>query len=64
MPLKKTMSEEELAREVFLNLVAKWDVKDRASSHALAKASYAIAEGFLDITRDHLAGKMKIKPAA
>jgi hypothetical protein len=62
MPAKKQMSEEELAREVFLSLAPRWDVKDKASAHALGKASYVIAEAFLDVTRDHLAGKMKIKP--
>jgi hypothetical protein len=44
----KKLSKLELARDLFLALAPRWDLKDRATAKHLALACFESAEGFLD----------------
>ena len=48
----KNSGHKEMAREIFLALVDRWDVKDQASAENLARASWEIAEGYFMVERE------------
>jgi hypothetical protein len=50
-PIKKD-PKEEFVKEVFLNLLSRWDVKDRCSAQNLARYSYEIVDGFHDVVKE------------
>lgn len=52
---------DELAKEVFLKLVNRWDVKDRSSAANLARCALEIADGFIEVSDGKFAGKAKSK---
>lgn len=51
------MHKDDFTREIFLRLLARWDIKDKAGAQALAKASAQIAEGFTEAFGKTLDGK-------
>lgn len=57
MAAAKKSGKEELAREVFVALVAKWDIHDRAGAKILSKHCLEIADGFYDSMDSALASK-------
>ena len=54
MPPVRKDPNEEFVKEIFLHLLDRWDVKDKASSKNLAKYSYQIAEGFMEVAKEKL----------
>lgn len=58
----KKNGKEELARELFVVLAAKWDVHDRASGKNLAQHCLEAAEGFYDVMDHAFAAKKPEKP--
>ncbi len=52
MPVAKKSGKEEMVRELFIRLAAKWDVHDKASARHLTKACLEAVDGFYDVL-DH-----------
>lgn len=63
MAVSKKGTKEEFVREIFLALAARWDVKDRHSSQALARHCIEIADGYYDVMEQAFAAKKPEKPA-
>lgn len=47
----KKNEKSEMAKSIFLALVERWDVKDRAGAAHLARTSFEIAEGYLEVEK-------------
>ena len=63
MAVAKKNSREEMVREVFLALVPKWDVHDKASAKGLAKQCVEIVDGYYDVLDTVFAAKKPDKIA-
>lgn len=51
MATLKKNSNEEFIKEIFMALLDKWDVKDKASAKNLAKHAVEIAEGYAEVLK-------------
>ena len=52
---------EALARDIFIALLDRWDVKDKASAEVLARASVQIADGFVEVAQEAFDSKLSSK---
>ena len=57
MATAKKSGKEELVRDVFVALAAKWDIHDRAGAKILTKHCLEIADGFYEALDGALAAK-------
>jgi 23S rRNA G2445 N2-methylase RlmL len=63
MPVSKKGSKEELVRDVFLALLVKWDVHDKATGRNLARHSVDIVEGYYEVLDNVYGSRKPEKPA-
>ena len=57
MAVAKKSGKEEFVKEVFVALLAKWDVHDKSGAQKLAKACLEIADGYYEVLDGALAAK-------
>ncbi len=63
MPIVKKSGKEEMARDLFVTLAAKWDVHDKAGAKNLAKHCLEAVDGFYEVLDSAYASKKPEKPA-
>lgn len=51
------LHKDELVKDIFLRLLERWDIKDKAGARGLALASAQIADGFTEAMREVMDGK-------
>jgi hypothetical protein len=57
MPVSKKPGKEEMVRDLFLALAAKWDVHDRVSAKNLTKTCLEAVDGFYEVLDQAYAAK-------
>lgn len=63
MAIARKAGKEELVRELFVALAAKWDVHDKASARNLAHHCLEAADGYYDVMDHAFIAKKPEKPA-
>lgn len=63
MPVAKKNGKEEMVRDLFIALAAKWDVHDKASARNLAKQCLDAVDGYHEVMDTAFAAKKPEKPA-
>lgn len=56
-----SLHRDELAKDVFLSLLDRWDIKDRSGAIELAHASFEIAEALIEVRDATIGAKVKAR---